>query len=237
MQHQKQMSWQYLDCALSGPASIVSTWPTVFIRPLWFSLAADQKHTFQVQTHCLDIWNYGEGYHERIRRMHKAKRKGHVLLSLQQQDAMLRSVVQRYPPLPHCPSGGQSDASRSTPVCQSPQQAWLNELSLLAVKQRLRENYGIMCSSVQCNLIQWKLVSCQVRNYREKRNCGVCLVGWFKYAASAKISCQMENIGWEVLKKENSPKRRLCATVQNPQVPNLLQGFIWAGLNQILYRS
>ena len=223
MQHQKQMSWQQLDCDLTGPASIVSTCPTVFIRPLWFSLAGDQKHTFQVQAHCLEILNYWEGYRGRISRAHKAKRKGHVLLSLQQQDATPCSVVQRYPLLLRCRAGGRSDASRSMPVCQSPQQAWLNELSLLAVKQPLRENYGITCSSMQRNLIQSKLVSSQVRNYRERRNCGFCLFIWFKYAASAKISCQMENIGWEVLKKENSPKRRvLCATVQNPQVPNLL---------------
>lgn len=184
MQHQKQMSWWQTD--LAGPASIVSTCPTVFIRPLWFLLAGDQKHTFQVQAHCLEIWNYWEGYRERISRMHKAKRKGHVLLSLQQQDATRCSAVQRYPVLLCCRLRGRSDASCSMPVYHSLQLAWLNELSLLAVKQHLRENYGIMCSSTPCNLIQSKLVSSQVKNYREGRNCGFCLFIWFKYAAGAR---------------------------------------------------
>lgn len=102
-----------------------------------------------------------------------------------------------------------------------PAQTQWQQPGLPAVWRRLRGSCRVMCSR---NSIQSRLVSSQVRNYRERRNCGVCLFIWFKHVVSAMIGCQMENVGWEALKKENSPRRRvLCASVQNQQVPDLLK--------------
>lgn len=212
MQHQKQMSWQLFDCDQTGPASVISA--AVSIRSMGFALAGDQEQRLEIQS-------YSEGCSESTSRVWGANSKRHVLQSLQKQSE--RYTQQSRGALCCCTARGQHDASHRMPVCQSPQQGWRNGLIQLAAKQCLWENSGLMCSSEQSNLIQSQLVSSQVRNYRERRNCGFCLFIRFKYVASAKVCCQMENIGWEVLKKGNGPKRRvLCATAQNPQGPSPL---------------
>lgn len=92
-----------------------------------------------------------------------------------------------------------------------PAQAQRQQPGLPAVGQHLRESCRVMCSR---NSIQSRPVSSQVRNYRERRNFGVCLFIWSKRAVSAIIGCQMENVGWEALKKENSPRRKQSSVPQ-----------------------
>lgn len=117
-------------------------------------------------------------------------------------------------------------------VCQGMLRTRLHELRMLelnSVSGKAMALWTAVCS----NLIQSKLVSSQVRNYRGRRSCGFCLFIWFKYAARAKIRCQMENSSWGVLKNIVPKESPLCHNTKSTGLQSPV-GSLWSGLNHSL---
>lgn len=175
---------------LPGPTTAVSVCPAPFIRPLPFSPAAGpEAHGSSSRT--LSAAMGGLSWKNKQGAQSKESNKGtsHSASRLRRQ-----CCAQRRAEIPLLlPSGSGS-----------PERAGVS-LDCVQSNGVFGEGYGIVCSHMQCNLSQSKFVSSQVRNYRERRRCGFYLFIWFKYVVSARISCQMENVGWEVLKKETVP--------------------------------